>query len=275
MAIDGLHGARNPGLDAAVPFRFACSRCGHCCSGGEGYVWLDPDEVEPLARALELNPSSFLDHHARDATDPRTGERRLALRERADGRCTLLEGRNTCRAYDARPVHCRTFPYWPSVMAGGAGFEAARATCPGIAVVVDPERAERAFTALEALVVEIRTELEGPKTGPGPAEGCCLDGPAADDLYMSALEADYAAARIHAAAQARAEDGCRLGPARPLGCHVARASADDGERWRARLRAIEREHAYPAAYGEARALLGARGVALGTPAVVSGSKEHA
>lgn len=250
---------RDPGLDAAVPFRFACSRCGHCCSGGEGYVWLDPDEIEPLARALEMHPESFLEHPERDAADPRTGERRLALRELADGRCTPLEGRNACRAYSARPAHCRTFPYWPSVLAGGAGFEAARATCPGIAVQVDPERAQRAFAALEALAVEIRTlssEAERPGSGPLTPQDCCLDGPATDDLTMSALEADYAATH------ARTEPGCRLGPARPLGCRVARASERDGELWRARVRAIERDHGYPAAYGEARALLAARGVTL-------------
>lgn len=246
-----MDGARDRGLDGAVPFRFACSRCGHCCSGGDGYAWLAEREVEPLARALGMDAGSFVALHVREAADPRDGTRRLALRERADGRCTLLEGRNTCRAYEARPAHCREFPYWPSVLAGGAGFEAARATCPGIAVDVAPERARPAFERLAALYAELEAEPDGSEPVSGTA-GCCLDGAAADDLYMSALEADYAVAH------GRGEAGCRLGRARPLGCRLARSSSEAGERARARLRAIERETGHPAAYGEARALLRAR-----------------
>lgn len=241
-----MHVERDPGLDGAVPFRFACSRCGHCCSGGNGYAWVEADEVEPLASALAMTHDALVALHLREARDPRTGVRRLALRERADGRCTLLEGRNTCRAYDARPRHCRDFPYWPAVMQGGDGFEAARSTCPGIAVVVEPARAESAFERLARLYAEL---------GDAPrASGCCLESDRADDLYMSALEADYAANF------GRPERGCRFGPARPLGCRLESASDVACERARASVRAIERETSYPTAYGEARALLRARGV---------------
>jgi len=241
-----MHVQRDPGLDGAVPFRFACSRCGHCCSGGNGYAWVERDEIETLAKALAMTSEALLGLHVREARDPRTGERRLALRERADGRCTLLEGRNTCRAYEARPRHCRDFPYWPSVMQGGDGFEAARSTCPGIAVVVEPARAEPAFARLAALYAEL---------GDAPrASGCCLESDRADELFMSALEADYAA-RF-----GEPEHGCRLGPARPLGCRLESASSAECERSRASVRAIERETNYPSAYGEARALLRARGV---------------
>jgi len=257
--------ARDPGLDAAVPFRFACSRCGHCCSGGDGYAWIEEHEVAPLALALGMEADAFVQLHVREAAEPRGGARRLALRERADGRCTLLEGRNTCRAYEARPAHCRDFPYWPSVMAGGAGFEAARATCPGIAVAVDPSRARTAFERLKDLygAVDALTPPVGASRAPAGADseppGCCLDGGSTEDLYMSALEADYAAEH------GRASGGCRLGSARPLGCRLAGRPggfAERGELFRARLRAIERETGHPVAYGEARALLKARGLDL-------------
>ncbi len=250
----------DPGLAAAVPFRFACSRCGHCCSGGDGYAWLDVDEVEPLARALDMTAASFVALHAREATHPVTGERRLALRERGDGRCTLLEGRNTCRAYTARPRHCRDFPYWPSVMAGGAGFEAARATCPGIAVLVPGERAVAAF----ALLAELYAALDEHAEANSRPTSCCLDTNVSDELFMSALEADYAAECARAsAAEAPTDDGvatCRLGRARPLGCRGAQTDPARAEQARARLRAIERETGHPVAYGAAHALLAARGV---------------
>jgi hypothetical protein len=246
---------RDPGLDAAVPFRFACSRCGHCCSSGSGHVWLAAGEVERLAAALGATPAAFAERHVRAVADPRTGEPRLSLREGPDGRCALLTGRNTCTVYAARPEHCRAFPYWPSVLGGGAGFEAARATCPGIAVEVPAALRERAFVALEALHRALEAE-PGPPAGRSAARDCCLAGRMSEDLYVSALEADYAARRAAPAA------GCRLGPARPLGCRLAGSGLERAEAWRARLRALEREVGYPAAYGEARALLRARGVAL-------------
>jgi Fe-S-cluster containining protein len=248
--------ARDPGLDAAVPFRFACSRCGHCCSGGDGYAWLEPDEVEPLARALDVHIDSFAALFVREAVDPRRRETRLALRQREDGRCVLLEGRNTCRAYGARPRHCRDFPYWPGVLAGGAGFEAARATCPGIAVVVVPERARTAHERLGNLYATLDEELAAASAVSRPAH-CCLEADASDELFMTALEADFAADR------GRADAHCRLGAARPLGCRVACADADTRARAHAALRSIERETDYPAAYGAAHALLAARGQAAG------------
>ena len=142
------------GLQAARPFRFACQRCGHCCSGGSGYVWVDESEIEPMARSLGMSQDNFTARYLKRALDPRRGVEAWSLRERADagGACALLVGRNTCLVYEARPRHCREFPYWEHVLAGGEGFEAARETCPGIAVVVPPEQAAPAFAALQQAV---------------------------------------------------------------------------------------------------------------------------
>ena len=178
--------ARDPGLDGVVPFRFACHRCGHCCSGGSGYVWLAGGEIERMAEMLGASAASFSARHVRSTHDPRTGEARSALREVANegGRCTLLVGRNTCSVYDARPAHCRAFPYWPSVMQTRDGFEAARATCPGIAVQVDAAVKARAFAALEAFYADLEPT-------PEPAT-CCLSRSADDVVFATALEVDFA-----------------------------------------------------------------------------------
>lgn len=247
------------GLRAVVPFRFACHRCGHCCSGGSGHVWLEDGEVERMSAFLGATPESFVRRHVRAAIDPRTGRERLALREADEGRgrdsggrCALLVGRNTCSVYDARPAHCADFPYWDSVTKDVAGFEAARATCPGIAVVVERDVSERAFAALERW----RARLE-PRAAPSR---CCLDRDAVDATpgeansgdatYASALEADYALA-----AEPRPFGACRLGDRAPLSCRFG----EDGEALRAGVRAIERETGYPAAYSELASLLAGRG----------------
>lgn len=229
------------GLAGVVPFRFECHRCGHCCSGGEGHVWLEDGECERIAAALELPLEAFVARHTRRVLDPRDGRSRLALRESASGggRCTLLEGRNICTAYTARPRHCAEFPFWNSVLEEPSAFEAARATCPGIAVVVPEAERVLAHARLSALL-----ERLGP---PRRGDGCCLDA-RSDELYATGLEADYAMEH------ARAEAGCRLGPGAPSACR-----ARDGSAALAEVRRVERESSYPASYGRLVELLRARG----------------
>ena len=73
--------APDPGLAGVVPFSFECHRCGHCCSGGSGYVWVDEAELEALALAKEMEPEAFAERFLRRVRDPRTGAERLSVRE--------------------------------------------------------------------------------------------------------------------------------------------------------------------------------------------------
>jgi Fe-S-cluster containining protein len=260
-------------------------------------VWLEDGETASLARALGMNEATFVATCVRDAVDPRTGRRGRALVETvsadarssdAGGRCILLEGANTCRAYASRPAQCLAFPYWPSVLADRAAFESARSTCPGIAVEPPREVRERAFERLAQLYRDVE-ECTSLVRASGD-ESCCLDATSSDELFATGLEADYAAEH----AQSRDQDAsanCRLGEARPLACRCTRtapfaptivderasASHRSGSRCASvdanapprdtnapprdtnisdalrarffeRLRAIERETGYPAAY---------------------------
>ena len=240
--------ASERGLEGVVPFRFECGRCGHCCSGGEGHVWLEDGECERLAASLGLALEAFVARYVRRVLDPRDGRSRLALREAASGggRCVLLEGPNTCRAYSARPRHCAEFPFWEPVLRDPAAFEAARATCPGIAVVV-PE-------LVRALAHGRLAELLDRLGPPRAAGGCCLE-VRANELFATGLEADYAAEHGRTAGR------CRLGPGAPAACR-----AGEGEAALSAVRRIERESGYPAAYGRLVELLHARGVPDGEAA---------
>ena len=264
----------DPGLLGVVPFSFDCHRCGHCCSGGSGYIWVEEAELEGLARAKGMELSAFAESYLRRVPDPRTGEERLSLREER-GRCALLEGTNECSVYTARPAHCSQFPYWPSVMEDEEGFEQARSTCPGIAKVVAPEVQERAFKALEALYKEVDSFVEEAKPVCIQRGLCCRFEEAGHELYATALEADYAAAR---APEAPAPEGdgrcpyhsegkCTAREGRALGCrtyfcdaNTTSVLAEAHEHFLKRVREIERETGYPAAYGRFPALLSARGV---------------
>lgn len=242
-----MSAVREDGLAGVVPFRFACHRCGHCCSGGTGFVWLADGEVERMAAQLDMTSAAFTRMYVRHVVDPRTGEMRAALREveNEGGRCALLRGKNACSVYDARPEHCRKFPYWDAVLADAIAFEGARATCPGIAVVVDEIVRERAFAALRALYASLDASADACAE---PAT-CCLAGEDESATFATALEADYALAGVPSSSA-----GCRLGDRRPLGC---RTRAIDERPLRA-VRAIERETGYPAAYSRLSLLLAVR-----------------
>ena len=69
----------------------------------------------------------------------------LSLREEADGRCVLFESGAGCRAYEARPRQCRTWPFWARIVATPAAWAREAADCPGMGAgeLVGPEEIER------------------------------------------------------------------------------------------------------------------------------------
>ena len=270
-----------PGLQGVVPFRFQCQRSGRCCTGGAGYVWVDEDELDDLAAAASMTRAAFERNHLRSVPDPGSGELRLSLREGRAGAggsgdaCSLLEGSNHCSVYDARPRHCREFPYWPRVLEDPSAFESARQTCPGITPVPAPDATARAFAELEALYAELEHEIASHAPRCEMSGLCCRFEQAGHELYATALEVDYAVAR-HPSAPAPEAAGrcphhvgglCKAREGRPLGCRTYFCDERTEETLRdlhettlARLRGIERRAGYAAAYGPFPAMLAARGV---------------
>ncbi len=267
------------GLEGVVPFRFECHRCGHCCTGSSGRVWVEEDEIEGLAYALDCDDAEFEWYYLHRVYDPATGRSRLSLREResggSGGPCVLLEGADHCSAYAARPRNCRTFPFWPSILEEPVAFERARATCPGIAIEVSDEVRARAFEALALLYEEVDAFVQKSRAVCILRGACCRFEEAGHELFATALEADYAAAQEGSAPPPEAPGRCPYHVAgrctaregRPLGCrtyfcdtNTESVLAAAHEHFLARLRGIERETGYPAAYGRFPALLAARGV---------------
>lgn len=112
--------------ETQAPFVFACHRCGHCCRVGHGRVRIREEDLEPLARARGATVAAFAARYVVRRDDG------LELRELWDGRCCMLEGLHDCAVYAARPEQCRSFPYWPGILAGGDALLQAASYCPGI-----------------------------------------------------------------------------------------------------------------------------------------------
>jgi len=84
---------------------YACTRCGNCCRW-PGTVKLGAGEIARLAAFLGLSEADFIAQY----TQLRHDRQGLALTERPDGACIMLEGTNRCRVNPVKPVQCEGFP---------------------------------------------------------------------------------------------------------------------------------------------------------------------
>ena len=106
--------------------RFQCTQCGDCCSGAEGYVWVNQEEIDGMARRLGMTPEAFEGKYVK-----RVGVRR-SLKERPGGDCVLLDAKTRgCTAYEERPRQCKTWPFWDSNLRSPEAWAEAAEACPG------------------------------------------------------------------------------------------------------------------------------------------------
>jgi Fe-S-cluster containining protein len=114
--------------------RFQCTRCGACCRGGPGYVWVDDAEIAALAAHLGLDREQFGRRYLR-----RVGDRISLLEKRtaagladASHDCVFWDEGRGCKVYEARPGQCRTFPFWPEVIRSRQAWRSESVRCPGM-----------------------------------------------------------------------------------------------------------------------------------------------
>lgn len=107
---------------------FECTRCGACCTGSsDAYVFLRPGEDRALCEELGLSWAWF---RRRYLTRTEDGDQVLRMRE--SGACILLGPDGGCRAYRARPLQCRTYPFWPELLRSAKAWQRESKRCEGI-----------------------------------------------------------------------------------------------------------------------------------------------
>ncbi|KPJ62989.1 MAG: hypothetical protein AMS15_02180 [Planctomycetes bacterium DG_23] len=108
--------------------KFSCTRCGRCCRGAPGIVWVTREEVADIARFLNLEEAEVWVKFLRRVAF--SGERRrLALKELANGDCVFFE--QGCEIYPVRPRQCRTYPFWRINLHKKAAWLRLVEECPG------------------------------------------------------------------------------------------------------------------------------------------------
>jgi len=126
----------------AQGLRFSCSRCSACCRHESGFVFLSQEDVSCLARALDMGQEEFAGAFCRWVPSE-GGTERLSLTEKPNFDCVFW-GSGGCSVYGARPLQCRAFPFWESVLNSEESWEFAAAGCPGIGTgaLVSPDSIE-------------------------------------------------------------------------------------------------------------------------------------
>ena len=105
--------------------RFQCTRCGKCCTGEPGFVWVSDDELVQIAQFRGDPVSEF------EAVYTRRAKGRRTLRERANGDCVFWDRARGCTIYAVRPAQCRTWPFWESNVKTPDDWQRTTEVCPG------------------------------------------------------------------------------------------------------------------------------------------------
>jgi len=106
--------------------RFECTRCGDCCRGEPGFVWVNVEEASEIARFLGVGFGEF------ERMFLRRSGRRMSLVEKENGDCIFWTQEVGCKVYEVRPLQCRTFPFWRSNLADRKAWNRAARRCPGM-----------------------------------------------------------------------------------------------------------------------------------------------
>jgi Fe-S-cluster containining protein len=109
--------------------RFECTRCSRCCRHDPGFVFLSRKDLDTLLAATGLQEKEFV---RRYCTLARFGVmRRLSLAEKPNYDCIFWEG-GGCSVYDARPLQCRSYPFWAPNVESKESWERTGRDCPGV-----------------------------------------------------------------------------------------------------------------------------------------------
>src|SRR5262245_14950452 len=104
MISQGIGSVTNTDVFLDPSVYYPCPSCTACCKW-PGDVRIGDEEIEAIARHLELSVEDFIQRYTRLRTD-RQG---LSLLEKENHECIMLDG-NACRIHEAKPIQCKGFP---------------------------------------------------------------------------------------------------------------------------------------------------------------------
>ena len=88
-------------------------------------MWVTIEEIDRLAAFRNQTRDEFSRQFVRRV------QSRLSLIERPGGDCIFWDREVGCTVYEARPVQCRTWPFWPENVETEDDWDHVRSVCPG------------------------------------------------------------------------------------------------------------------------------------------------
>ncbi len=208
----------------ASGLKFECARCGRCCRGEPGYVWLRESDIDSIADLLGMPRDEVIQEYVR-GTDSR-----YSLKELKNGDCVLWN--DGCKIYSARPPQCQSFPFWKDKLRTAASWKVLAEECPGVNSgkrhPVPRMGTESAFGELENIYKQVEEELSQIDLSCRACGKCCHFTKSGHDLFATRLEIYYLIDRAGMPALPVTDDvcpyldgdNCSVHEYRTLGCRV-------------------------------------------------------
>jgi len=125
--------------------RFSCVRCSTCCRFESGFVFLSCNDASLLSDAFNMGKREFAETYCR-WVHSENGAYLLSLKEKSNRDCIFWSAELSprtggevsrvpaegCLVYDSRPLQCRSFPFWESVLNDKCNWEMTAQGCPGM-----------------------------------------------------------------------------------------------------------------------------------------------
>lgn len=119
--------------------QFECTGCGKCCeatleeSGQSPVTTFTREEARRIAKYLGLTVSAFMEHHTEIENGILTLNWVISESPTCYMHCTFYNPiTHQCGIHEVKPHQCRTFPYWPSMLASRESWNEQKALCEGI-----------------------------------------------------------------------------------------------------------------------------------------------
>ncbi|MCK5673810.1 MAG: YkgJ family cysteine cluster protein [Spirochaetales bacterium] len=108
---------------------FECTQCSKCCRFDPGYVFLSYNDLNRLISFFNYSETEFIEKYCRKVS--MGDSNRLSLIEKSNYDCIFWKN-GGCEIYEARPLQCRSYPFWKPFLEDKKSWDAESLSCSGM-----------------------------------------------------------------------------------------------------------------------------------------------
>jgi len=109
--------------------QFECTRCSYCCRHEPGFVFLSETDLKGMVETLDISEEEFIENYCKNVDIGFFN--RLSLIEKDNHDCIFWSEKG-CAVYKARPLQCRSYPFWTQIVEDKESWDEEGTSCPGI-----------------------------------------------------------------------------------------------------------------------------------------------